>query len=145
MSEVRRRALMFTDEELSRVLAAVRTGRGLYYTTHGIPDPQGIGSCTIDQVIGLIEEEIGRRPTGSSRHPLGSMSRKEMLAARALFVAVRCCLYAMDDGPPDRTNDRHIDLILDLVLDEMDRIPDHDLGAGIGSCDETLRRLKEKP
>jgi len=116
-----RRALEFTDAELQGALAAVRTGRGLYYTTHAIPDPEGLGPRTIDRVIGLIEEEIARRRTGSSRHVLGYLSREEMLVARALFVAVRCCLYGMDDGDPGRTNDRHVDLILDLVLDEMDR------------------------
>ena len=129
MTEAKRRALMFTDEELSRAQAAVRTGRGLYYTTHGIPDPQGIGPRTIDRVIGLIEKEISRRRTGLLRHSLGSMSRDEMLVARALFVAARCCLYAMDDGDPEGTDDRHIDLILDLVLDEMGRMPEREGGA----------------
>ena len=57
----------------------MRTGRGLYYTTHAIPDPEDIGPRTIDRVIGLLEEEIGRRRTGSSRRVFGHLTRQEML------------------------------------------------------------------
>jgi hypothetical protein len=107
----------FSDREVASVLAAVRVGRGLYFTTHARHDPEGHGAELIDQVITLLAWERQRRDLGDEEMQCVGMAIADMRKARALLIAVRSSFYGV--GPDG--SDHFLDIILDLILDEMDR------------------------
>lgn len=118
-----RRALEFTEVEVLQALASVRVVYGLYYTTHAMPgDPEGFGERHIDLVLRLLEAETARRDGKVvALHPRDQFSSVELVQARGLLIAVRGAYYGAYRGTAAHADDRHVDLILDLVLDEMDR------------------------